>query len=55
MSLLFDENLSPRLIRRLDAAYPQSEPVERVGLKGQSDLELWEYAARHGATPLCQR
>jgi predicted nuclease of predicted toxin-antitoxin system len=50
VSLLFDENLSPRLIRRLEAAYPQSEHVELVGLKGQSDLELWEYAARHGAT-----
>ena len=50
MSLLFDENLSPRLIRLLEAAYPQSEHVELVGLKGQADLELWEYAARHGAT-----
>ena len=37
MSLLFDENLSPRLIRLLEAAYPQSEHVELVGLKGQSD------------------
>ncbi len=50
MSLLFDENLSRRLIRRLEAAYPHREHVELVGLKGPSDLELWEYAARHGAT-----
>lgn len=50
MSLLFDENLSPRLIRRLEAAYPQSEHVELVGLKGQSDLALWEYAAGRGTT-----
>ena len=50
MSLLFDENLSPRLIRRLEAPYPQSEHVELVGLKGQPDLELWAYAARHDAT-----
>ena len=50
MSLLFDENLSRRLIRRLEAGYPQSEHVELVGLKGQVDLEVWEYAARHDAT-----
>ena len=50
MSLLFDENLSRRLIRRLEAAYPRSDHVELVGLKGQVDLEIWEYAARHDAT-----
>ena len=50
MRLLFDENLSPDLVRRLEAAYPDSEHAELVGLKGQSDLELWEYAAGHGVT-----
>ena len=44
MSLLFDENLSRRLIRRLEVAYPQSEHLELVGLKGQADLEVWKYA-----------
>jgi predicted nuclease of predicted toxin-antitoxin system len=42
--------LSRRLIHRLEAAYPQSEHVEIVGLKGHVDLEVWEYAARHDAT-----
>lgn len=50
MRLLFDENLSRRLIRRLEVAYPESEHVELVGLKGQVDLEVWEYAARHDVT-----
>ena len=50
MRLLFDENLSPRLVGRLGVLYPDSQHVERVELKGQSDLELWEYAARHGFT-----
>ena len=50
MSLLFDDNLSHRLIRCLEAAYPRSEHVELVGLKGQVDLEVWEYTARHDAT-----
>jgi predicted nuclease of predicted toxin-antitoxin system len=47
---LFDENLSSRLVRRLEAGYPDSQHVELVGLKGQSDLGLWEYAAGHGFT-----
>jgi hypothetical protein len=40
VSLLFDENLSPRRIRRLEGAYPQSEHVELVGLKGQPEASL---------------
>ena len=46
MKLLFDENLSPRLARRLQVLYPDNQHAELVGLKGQSDLHLWEYAAR---------
>ena len=48
MRLLFDENLSPRLVQRLEVVYPDSQHVDLVGLKGQPDLELWEYAARTG-------
>ena len=50
MKLLFDENLSRRLVRRLAVLYPDSQHVDLVELKGQSDLELWEHAARHGFT-----
>jgi predicted nuclease of predicted toxin-antitoxin system len=50
VSLLFDENLSPRLVSRLSASYPQTEHVELVGLRGRPDLEVWDYAARRGAT-----
>ena len=50
MKLLFDENLSRRLVRRLAVLYPDSQHVDLVALKGQSDLELWEYAALHGFT-----
>ena len=52
MSLLFDENLSRRLIRRLEAAYPRSEHVDLVGLKGQVDLEAsssWTFGHPSGA------
>jgi predicted nuclease of predicted toxin-antitoxin system len=37
VKLLFDENLSERLISRLAASYPGSAHVDQVGLHGKSD------------------
>ena len=44
MKLLFDENLSQRLIARLAADFPESEHVELAGLRGRADSAIWEYA-----------
>lgn len=46
MKLLFDENLSPRLVDRLQTSYPASTHVDRVGLHGRTDGEVWDFAAR---------
>lgn len=48
MSLLFDQNLSRRLVRLLATEYPGSEHDEGAGLLGADDLEVWQYAASHG-------
>lgn len=48
MSLLFDQNLSRRLVGLLAADYPGSEHVEGAGLLGADDLAVWNYAAAHG-------
>jgi predicted nuclease of predicted toxin-antitoxin system len=48
MSLLFDQNLSRRLVKLLAAEYPGSEHVEGAGLLGADDLKVWLYAAAHG-------
>lgn len=48
MRLLFDENLSPRLVGRLAATFPQCTHVDTAGLHGLSDLEIWEYARTRG-------
>ena len=48
MSLLFDQNLSRRLVGLLAAEYPGSEHVEGAGLLGADDLTVWQYAAAHG-------
>lgn len=46
MRLLFDENLSPHLADKLAANYPGTLHVRSVGLRGQEDVAIWEYA-RH--------
>lgn len=47
MKLLFDENLSPKLVTTLADVFPASAHVDRVGLGGASDTEVWEYARQH--------
>jgi len=47
VKLLLDENLSPRLIEAISRAFPASRHVEHVGLRGQPDLQVWEFAARN--------
>ena len=48
MKLLFDQNLSPRLVDRLSDVYPESVHVSEVGLARALDREIWEYAREHG-------
>ena len=44
MKLLFDQHLSPHLVKRLANLYFGSLHVQTVGLDRASDPELWEYA-----------
>jgi predicted nuclease of predicted toxin-antitoxin system len=46
VKLLFDQNLSFRLVSWLEEGYPRSEHVGAVGLAEASDREVWEYALR---------
>jgi predicted nuclease of predicted toxin-antitoxin system len=44
MKLLFDENLSHKLVRLLADLFPDSAHVRDVGLKAADDPVVWEYA-----------
>lgn len=44
MKLLFDENLSFKLPRRLADIFPNSFHVRDVGLKATDDPTVWDYA-----------
>lgn len=48
MKLLFDENLSPRLIELLRDEYPDSSHVHFVGFGSAPDVAIWSYARDEG-------
>lgn len=49
MKLLFDANLSPKLVGRLAALFPDSIHVFDTGLaRFTSDEAIWEYARSRG-------
>jgi len=50
VKLLFDQNLSHRLITALRDEYPDSQHVREIGLKNATDAAVWQYAAQHGFT-----
>ena len=48
MKLLFDHNLSYKLVGRLADMFPDSEHVRNVNLREADDRTVWEYARAHG-------
>ena len=44
MKLLFDQNISYKLVNRLADIYPGSKHVRQVGLGESDDLAVWDYA-----------
>lgn len=47
MKLLFDHNLSPKLVQRLADLFPDSTHVYTLGMDEADDREVWDYAQRH--------
>jgi predicted nuclease of predicted toxin-antitoxin system len=50
MKLLFDQNLSFRLVAALADLFPDSRHVRDVALAAADDSAVWEYAKLHGFT-----
>ena len=48
MNLLFDQNISPKIIKQIEGNFPGAKQVRHLGLENASDLEIFEYAKRHG-------
>jgi predicted nuclease of predicted toxin-antitoxin system len=52
LSLLLDENLSPRLIPRLTSLFPGLMHVRDVDLKQADDWTIWDWARQNSYTVL---
>ncbi len=50
VKLLFDENLSPKLVLRLISLFPESAHVHDCGLGTSDDSAIWQFAIERGFT-----
>jgi predicted nuclease of predicted toxin-antitoxin system len=48
VKLLFDANVSHKLVRLLASEYPGSVHVRDAGLRGAEDHRIWDHAQAHG-------
>lgn len=44
MKLLFDQNISFRVVNKLKNYFPGSRQVQEIGLGNSSDIKIWQYA-----------
>lgn len=44
MKLLFDQNISFRLLRKIEVQYPEAKQVKELSLENSTDMQIWEYA-----------
>lgn len=48
MKLLYDANISHRLVELLSDLFPESTHVSHVDLERADDRAVWDYAVEHG-------
>lgn len=50
MKLLFDQNISFRVSKKLQSSFPNCGQVRELHLEGKSDREIWDFAKREKYT-----
>lgn len=48
MKLLFDQNISPKIVKQLEDIFPDAKQVRHLGLENASDIQIFEYAKYNG-------
>lgn len=48
MPLLFDQNISFRIVKEILSGFPGSKQLREVGLEGKQDQEIWDWAKKNG-------
>jgi len=46
MKLLFDENISYKLVKRLEDIFPESKHIRELGLETFEDINIWNFAKK---------
>jgi predicted nuclease of predicted toxin-antitoxin system len=54
IKLLIDENISYRLVKKVEDIFPDSQQVKRLGLLGKEDYIIWNYAKKNDFVILTQ-
>ncbi|TDE07560.1 DUF5615 family PIN-like protein [Flavobacterium sandaracinum] len=44
MKLLFDQNISFRIISKIEANFPEVKQVKQLGIENYSDVKIWKFA-----------
>lgn len=47
MKLLFDQNISPKIVKQIESEFPDSKQVRHVSLEDASDGAIFDYAKKH--------
>jgi len=50
VSLLFDQNISFRIISKITSNFPPAKQVRQLGIENFSDIEIWQYAKQNKFT-----
>lgn len=50
MKLLFDQNISPRILKKLPPDFSECQQVRFLGLEDSSDSEIFDFAKNQGFT-----
>jgi predicted nuclease of predicted toxin-antitoxin system len=50
VKLLFDQNISYKVAKRLKVSYPDCAQIRELGLENRSDREIWEFSKNEGFT-----
>ncbi len=50
MKLLFDQNISYSIVKKIIKLFPESKHVSHVSLQNQEDDKIWNYAHRENFT-----
>jgi predicted nuclease of predicted toxin-antitoxin system len=48
VKLLLDQNLSYRLLAKLEDVFPGSSQIHRLGMEHADDSSIWKAAQEHG-------